>query len=153
MHKILLALMCALVGACPAIAQNGGSGQSTVYGSASIRSTVNGSVKITTGNTFQQILPSITTNAAAIRQSLTIQNNQTTTDNCFIIIGGNGQITSGTTTLSTNITIGGVTVTAEQASILLTPGLPYQRYWPYVPSDAIYGTCTTSSDSLYIDTQ
>lgn len=111
------------------------------------RGTLNYSVKIATGNTFQQIRPS------EGRWSITIQNNQTTTDNCWIIPNGNGQIVGGTTTLSTNVTINGNTMTAQQASILLTPGLPWQRYFPYVPNDAIYGTCATTGDSLYVDEQ
>ena len=43
---------------------------------------------------------------------------------------------------------------AAQAAILLQPGQSYTRYWPFVPNDQILGTCTTSSsDSLYVDTQ
>lgn len=128
MHKLILALVCALFGAWPAFAQNGTG--VPVTGQAAARSTVNGSVSITVGNTFQQILPAAT---GETRQSLTIQNNNTTTDNCWIYLG------SGTATKAT--------------SILLTPGLPYQRYFPYVPSDAIQGTCATTADTLYVDTQ
>lgn len=94
--------------------------------------TVNGSVVITAGNTFQTILAALGAPPAA-RRSITIQNNQTTTDNCWIFIGS-GAATKG-------------------ASILLTPGGSYQRYYPYVPSDAIQATCTTTSDTLYVDTQ
>jgi hypothetical protein len=113
--------------------------------------TNNTSVKITTGLTYQQILPSVPVNSGA-RRSVTIQNNQTNTDNCFLIIGTN-QVTPATTTTATSITINGVSVTAAQASILLGPGTAYQRYFPYVPSDIIYGTCTTTGDSMYVDTQ
>ena len=105
---------------------------STISGSAINRSTVNGSVTITTGNTFQTILAS-TVGTTTVRQSLTIQNNQTTTDNCWVFVG------SGTATKGT--------------SILLQPGGSYTRYWPYVPSDAIQATCASNSDTLYLDTQ
>lgn len=111
------------------------------------RATLLYSQKITTGGTFQEI------RRGNNRWSITIQNNQTSTDNCWIIPNGAGQITAGTTTLSTNVTINGVTETAQQASILLTPGLPWQRYYPYVPNDPIYGTCASTGDSLYVDEQ
>lgn len=109
----------------------------------------NNSAKITTGNTLQTIV------AAGSRRSITMQNNQTTTDNCFIIFGANitTQVTPGTTTLSSTVTINGTSMTVQQAAILLTPGLPYQRYYPFVPSDAIYGTCATAGDSIYVDIQ
>jgi hypothetical protein len=116
--------------------------------------TTNWSAKITTGNTLQTILPSLNPPAQS-RRSLTMQNNQTSTDNCYVIFGANiaSQITPGTTTLSSSITVNGVSVTVQQAAILLTPGLPYQRYYPFVPSDAIYGTCATTGDTLYVDSQ
>lgn len=132
--RVLFAVIAALLLASPAVAQSN-------------RGTLNYSAKITTGNTFQQIRP------AENRWSITIQNNQTSTDNCWIIPGGNGQITAGTTTLSSTVTINGVSMTAQQAAILLTPGLPWQRYYPYVPNDMIYGTCATTGDSLYVDQQ
>jgi hypothetical protein len=113
--------------------------------------TNNTSVKITTGLTYQQILPAVPVNSGA-RRSVTIQNNQTSTDNCFLVIGTN-QIVPATTTTATAITINGVSVTAAQASIVLGPGTAYQRYFPYVPSDIIYGTCATTGDSMYVDTQ
>jgi hypothetical protein len=109
------------------------------------RGTLNWSAKITTGNTFQTLRP------AEQRWSITIQNNNAS-DNCYLIVGGN-QVTPGTTTVGTNVTTGGGTVTAQQAAILLTPGLPWQRYYPYVPNDAIYATCASTGDSLYVDTQ
>jgi hypothetical protein len=114
--------------------------------------TINGSVKITTGNVYQTLLPALGA-PPAIRRSLTIQNNQATgTDSCYLIIGTN-QIVPGTTAIASNITIAGNTITAAQASIVLPPGVSYTRYYPYVPSDAIYGTCTTTADSIYVDTQ
>jgi len=41
----------------------------------------------------------------------------------------------------------------ESQSILLAPGGSFQRYEPFIPSDAIIGTCASNSDTLYIDTQ
>jgi hypothetical protein len=35
----------------------------------------------------------------------------------------------------------------------LVAGGSYTRYYPYVPSDEIEGTCATTSDTLYIDFQ
>ena len=88
--------------------------------------TTNGSVTITTGNTFQTVL------TAATRRSLTVQNNNTA-DNCWLFIG------SGTA--------------SKANSILLLPGGSYARYFPYTPSDALQATCATTSDTFYIDTQ
>lgn len=90
--------------------------------------TLNSSAVITAGNTFQTVLAQ-----KANRQSLTVQNNQTTTDNCWVFVGG-GSATKAT-------------------SILLPPGQAFTRYFPYVPSDAIQATCATTSDTLYVDTQ
>jgi hypothetical protein len=92
--------------------------------------TTNGSTTIATGNTFQTVLTALS--AGAQRRSLTIQNNNTT-DSCWIFIG------SGAATKAT--------------SIVLLAGISYQRYYPYVPSDAIQATCVTTGDSIYIDTQ
>jgi uncharacterized membrane protein YoaK (UPF0700 family) len=102
--------------------------------------TINGSVTIVTGNTFQQVLAATTFTVDQQRKSLTIENNNIS-DNCWIAFGA----------------VGGVAITAANAtkaeSILLLPGGSYQRYFPYVPSDAIIGTCASNSDTLYIDTQ
>jgi hypothetical protein len=102
--------------------------------------TINGSVTIVTGNTFQQVLAATTFTVDQQRKSLTIENNNTS-DNCWIAFGA----------------VGGAAITAANAtkaeSILLLPGGSYQRYFPYVPSDAIIGTCASNSDTLYIDTQ
>ena len=116
--KIKAALMLALVGAL--IAASAARAQEN-------RPTLNKSATIAAGNTFQTILP------AASPWSLTIQNNNTNSDNCWIFIG------SGTA--------------SKGASILLGPGGSYGRYYPYVPSDVIQGTCATTSDTLYVDTQ
>lgn len=93
--------------------------------------TTNRSVTIGTGGTFQTILT-----ASTSRLSLTIQNNNsisTGTEYCYVYVG------SGTATTAN--------------SIILAPGGSYQRYFPFIPSDIIQATCTTTSDTLYIDTQ
>jgi hypothetical protein len=120
--------------------------------------TTNGSQTITSGNTYQQLLAALGFGVDSQRKSLTIQNNNTNGDNCYLAIGavplaGAAQIVAGTTTASSNITVGGATVTAQQASILLQPGGSYTRYLPNIPSDAIFATCATSGDSVYVDTQ
>lgn len=119
------------------------SAQAPVQGVTEQRATVNGSVVIATGNTFQTVLASsvgATVAANAVRQALTIENNNAS-DNCWIAFG----------------TVAGVVITAANAtkgeSILLLPGGSFTRYWPYIPSDAIQGTCAANSDTLYIDTQ
>jgi hypothetical protein len=101
-----------------------------VFAQTIVASTTNGSVVITTGNTFQTILGAITQNNQ--RRSLTIENNNAA-DSCWLFIG------SGTPTKAT--------------SILLTAGQLYVRYYPYIPSDAIQATCATTSDTLYVDFQ
>lgn len=104
-----------------------------VGGAAQYRSTVNGSVTITTGNTFQTVLPTIIGTSTS-RQSLTIQNNNTGgTDSCWVFLG------------SGSATVG--------KSISLAVGQAYTRFWPYVPPDAIQATCATTNDTLYVDTQ
>lgn len=95
--------------------------------------TVNSSVVITTGNTFQTVLAAIAIRSNA-RRSLTIQNNNTTTDNCWLYLG---LLASAT----------------EAKSILLQPGQAYQRYYPYVPADAVNVTCASTSDTVYVDNQ
>jgi hypothetical protein len=67
-----------------------------------------------------------------LRRSLTIENNNAT-DSCWVYVG------SGTATAA--------------KSILLLPGGSYVRYYPYIPNDQIQATCTTTSESLYIDIQ
>jgi hypothetical protein len=117
MKKLLLFV--ALLFTTPAFAQ-----------APQMRATVNGSVVIATGNTFQTALAAAT--AAARRNSLTIQNNNAT-DSCWIFIGS-AAATKGT-------------------SMLLLAGQGYSRYYPYIPSDVIQATCASTSDTLYVDTQ
>lgn len=140
MHRIALAFALLLGTMGSAFAQgNTMTAAPAVSGAPVNRSTVNGSVVIATGNTFQQVLAS-NFNTTTQRQALTIENNNAT-DNCWISFG----------------TIAGVTITAANAakasSILLLPGGSYTRYWPFVPSDAIQATCASSADTLYVDVQ
>ena len=90
--------------------------------------TTNTTTVIATGNTFQTILA-----ASSSRASVLIQNNNTTTDSCWVFVG------AGSATKAT--------------SILLLQGGSYQRYFPFVPSDAIQATCASSSDTMYVETQ
>jgi hypothetical protein len=106
--------------------------------------TVNSSVKITSGLTYQQLLPKDDT-----RKALTIQNNNTT-DNCEIIFGS--PFLAGDTT-ATSRTVGVTSMTALQASIVLGPLQSLTRYYPHLPSDIILVTCTTTGDSVYADIQ
>jgi hypothetical protein len=95
--------------------------------------TTNAAVVIAAGNTFQTVLAAMAA-PPATRRSLTIENNNST-DSCWIVVGG---------------VLGSAT---KGIAILLLPGGSYTRYYPYVPSDAIHATCTTTSDTLYVDYQ
>lgn len=122
LRKLILASLLALL-ASPSLAEPPKTGPTNK------RSAV-----IATGNTFQTIMSAMGDNES--RNSLTIQNNNTTsTDNCWIVVGGAlGSATKGT-------------------AILLAPGQAYTRYYPFVPSDAIHATCVTSANTIYADTQ
>lgn len=98
--------------------------------------TINSSVSVTAGNTFQQALAAIPQGSHA-RRSLTIQNNNTGTDNCFVYLG---------TTAAAN-------AAGTGKAVLLQPGQSYQRYYPYVPSDGVQVTCANASDTVYVDNQ
>lgn len=136
MKKLLLAALFLLVGCLP-----------TFAAVVSTSPTKAAPVKITAGLTYQSILAVNT-----FRNSLTIQNNNTA-DSCQIIIVGVGSPWLAGDTTATSRTVNGTSMTAIQASILLLPGTSYTRYYPFVPSDLILGTCTTTGDSLYVDTQ
>lgn len=122
----LLAAILFVIGMCGA-----SFAQQPVQGIPTNRSTLNGSVSITTGNTFQTVLASIA-GTTTVRQELTIENNNSS-DSCWIFIG------SGTATKAT--------------SILLLSGGSYTRFFPFVPNDAIQATCASTSDTLYVDTE
>jgi hypothetical protein len=130
MRRILAAGFLLLASFGISHAQNQGA---PVQGVVINRATVNSSVTITTGNTFQQVLPS-TFGTKTVRQALTIQNNNTSTDNCWLFLGTTANATKAT-------------------AMLLQPGQAYTRYWPFVPSDAIQVTCASTSDTVYADAQ
>jgi hypothetical protein len=139
MRKTILAGLCfALLFAAPSFAQ-----QTATSG------TIASPAIIATGLTFQQVLASVQSNN---RHSLTIENNNAT-DNCNIILVGVGSPWLVGDTTSTTHTINGVSFTGAKASILLLPGGSYTRYYPFIPPEQILGTCTTTGDSLYVDTQ
>lgn len=127
----LVAALALLLFAPPALAQ-------------SALSQDNRSISVTTGLTFQSIAL-----ADNNRLMIEIQNNNTSTDNCWINVDGVVGATAITTT--TNVTTSaGVTVTAAKASVLLGPGQAYTRYYPHVPLGPIVGTCATTADSIYV---
>ena len=135
MRRLLYALLILATAAAPVLAQG-----------AKPLVTQSKSLLITTGNTFQTLLPN-TQNY----NSVTIQNNLTSTDNCFVEVSG--LVPAGNTTATNVTTPGGVVMTSAQASILLTPGSSYQRYYPYLPRGPIVVTCATTGDSVYADIQ
>jgi hypothetical protein len=129
-----MAVLCAWLIAYPLVAQQPNQPSDLrVQGDAQNRSTVNASVTITAGTTFQTVLAS-NLGTTTQRQSLEIQNNNSAgTDYCWVHIG------TGTPTTAN--------------SIALAVGQSYTRYWPLVPSDAIQATCANTSDTLYISYQ
>jgi hypothetical protein len=131
MKRLCLALAVFLTAAGATAQQNNFTPAQPVSGAPVNRSTVNASVVITAGNTFQTVLAS-NLNTSIPRQQLTINNNNAT-DSCWIYLGA-GAATVG-------------------KSILLLAGATYRRDWPFVPSDAIQATCATTADTLYVDYQ
>jgi hypothetical protein len=107
---------------------NSNTGFSTTQPCPGNKTTNNNSVVITTGNTFQQVLA-----ANSNRASITIENNNSNGDACWVTVDGGSP--------------------TKSIAILLTEGGSYQRYFPYVPSGAIQATCASNSDTLYVDTQ
>ena len=107
------------------------------------------SIKVATGNTYQAIVAALPKPPEQSRRSMTIENNNAS-DNCEIDV--TGTVAVGDTT-STTHTVGGTSLTAAQASILLLPGGSWQRYYPFIPSNAIVGTCANTGDSLYVSGQ
>lgn len=150
MKRLLLASAC-LLWAFDASAQQ------NVRGVPTDGVAVNHSLTITTGNTYQTVVASAITStntpsaAQSQRRSITIQNNNTNTDNCFVEDTG---LVAAANTTSTNVTTTDAnTITSAQASILLAPGGSYQRYWPLIPNSAIVATCAGNGDSLFITVQ
>lgn len=113
-----------------------GQSATPVTGIPNNKTTINRSVSIASGTVFQAIL------SKGSYKSITIQNNNTNTDNCWI--------TFGTTTGGTLITAGNATV---GESIILAPGQGYSRFFPSILFDEVEATCTNTNDTLYVDTQ
>jgi len=105
------------------------------------------------GTTYVQVLAAAppTTNNSNPRRAITIQNNNTNTDNCFV--DDTGLVAIGNSTATSVTTTDGNTITSGQASILLSPGGSYQRYWPMIPNGRIVAVCAGGSDSLFIAVQ
>lgn len=85
-------------------------------------------VTIVTGNTFQQVLASSTTD----RRVLRIGNNNTNGDTCWVFVG-TGRASK------------------EESDKALAPGNEYERYWPFAPSDEVQATCASSADTLSLE--
>ena len=114
---------------------------------ASQLSTLNQSIAVATGGTYQTVSSGTTAMA-----SLTVQNNNyTSSDYCFIEISG--LVTSGMTTASAVTPQGKAATTAVKVSITLAPGQGYARYYPHLPKGPIVATCATTGDTLYVDWQ
>jgi hypothetical protein len=86
-------------------------------------------VTIGTGNKFQPVLASSGTELRMLR----IRNNNTNDDICWVFVGSGPA--------------------SKEASYPISPGEEYLRYPPFVPSDAIQATCTSSSDTLDVEYQ
>ena len=86
-------------------------------------------VTIETGNRFQEILAASRTQ----RRMLRISNKNTNGDGCWVFVGSGRA--------------------SKEGSYLVPPGKEYLRYQPFVPSDAIQATCTSSSDTLDVEYQ
>jgi len=130
-------ILLALAFAFPAYAQNADNSALVASGQVINRSTVNSTATITTSGTFQTLLSSIigastSQGGPVIRQALTIENNNPAGPNCWVYIGPTASATIA-------------------ASILLPVGGSYTRYWPFVPSDNIAGTCGANGTTIYVD--
>jgi hypothetical protein len=101
---------------------------SVVFAQAPARPTTHAVITITTGTVFQQVLP-----PSSKLEGLTIENNNTNGDNCWLFIGSGNATTAG--------------------SSLLARGASYIRFWPFVPSDAIQATCESLGDTLSVEMQ
>lgn len=108
----------------------------------------NRSLTITAANVYQSASINHVFGVNQLRKTITIQNNNTNGDNCWLDY--TGTISIGMGTLS-SVTTEVQTLTAAQASILLTQGGAAQRLSGYIPSDAIVVTCAGNGDSVYVE--
>jgi hypothetical protein len=120
-RRFLIAAFCALL-STPLLAQT--------YNGVTVqpqpKSTVNASVTITAGNTFQIALAA---NTSGTRQQLVLENNNAT-DKCWFYLG------SGTAT------------TANSAVLLAGGSMTFAG--PVMPNDQIQVTCASTSDTFWI---
>jgi hypothetical protein len=89
--------------------------------------TTNGAGTITTGGTFQSVA-----NANTARLSIEFQNTNAT-DACYIFFGTSGELTTN--------------------SIVVAAGQDYLRSVGTIPSDKVWVTCATTSDTFYFAVQ
>lgn len=163
LFALIVCLLPSLAAAQPSPPQQSGQ---PVEGVPLSQSSINGSEVITTGLTYQLLLAGSVT-----RRNFQIQQNNVsnTSDVCYLLYGAN--ITSqvviaanGTVTLSgspltttSNLTVaaasGATTVTAAQASDVLSQYGSEGRYFPINPSDPILVTCTSTGDSVSLHWQ
>lgn len=111
-----------------------------------IAPTINNSAKITTGLTYQTVLP------LGQYKSIIIESNNTNAQSDTCYVEGSGKIPAGNTT-STNVTTPNGTMTSAQASATLGYNGSYTRTWPLIPPGPFVVTCTTTGDSVYIEVQ
>jgi hypothetical protein len=109
----------------------------------------NGSRLITTGNTYQTILPALGA-PPATRRTIQIQNNNAS-DACYLEYSG--LVVAGNTTATSVTPTGGSAMTAQQASAVLAAGGSWFRSAPYIPSGAIVMTCASNGDSVYVEVE
>lgn len=106
-------------------------------GLAHAQSIVNAPTTINAGtvtgpNVFANVL-SVVGTATSIRRSLEVMNNNAS-DKCYLYLGTTANASTAT-------------------AILLTSGVIYARYYPYVPSDAVNIACASTGDTYYVGTQ
>jgi hypothetical protein len=89
----------------------------------------NNVVKIATGNSFQQVVGP--NSSATERQALTIKNNNTNGDTCWVFFGGDKA--------------------SKEKNVSIDSGGSYVRYWPFVSSEAMQATCASTSDTLSVE--
>lgn len=104
-----------------------GTGGGTVITQPNAAPTTNGSGTITTGGTFQS-----PANASSSRLEVEFQNTNAT-DKCYIFFGASGETTSN--------------------SIVVAAGQDYLRSSGTIPSDKVWVTCQTTSDTFYFSVQ
>jgi hypothetical protein len=89
----------------------------------------NNVVTIARGNSFQQVVGS--NGNAAERKALIIKNNNTNGDTCWVFVGGDKA--------------------SKEKSVSIDSGGSYVRYWPFVSSEAMQATCSSTSDTLSVE--